>query len=959
MKHFYFALLLSAVLFSAATPAFAQDTSTQGTEFWVSFMSNGHKHHTAAPNNGNWILTQLLISAKRDCSGTINNPQTGWSTSFTVNANSITTIDIPEGEAYIDGTSEQVLNKGLQVISDDTVSVFCTNIAYLSFDASFVLPTQSLSDDYIIQTYNQSNVSSNFPYQKENQTSAFLIVATENGTTIDITPTTATLGGHPAGRPFTITLDKGQVYQVRSNKDDNERDLSGSRVTARNGRLIAVFNGNTLTSVPTNGSSFDHIFEQAMPLQSWGRSFVVTSSLEREKDYVKVTSASDNNRVFRNGELIATLQANESYIFELSNNQKSCFIETDAPAAVYLYNTTRGGNSIGDPSVVWIAPIEQRIDDITFSTFNNELIEIENHHVNVIVNSSDINRVYLDGDRIPASEFSAVNGTDQYSFARLTIRHGVHRLTCSNGFNAHVYGFGIAKGYAYLVGSRTIDLSTKVYMNGTAVAREETYEYCPDAPITFEAEVNNSNASILWDFGDGTTSRENPVDHVYVEKRIYEVVLTAVAKGSRSNDVSHYFVDTRTHTFIEQAELCRGDVYTEHGFNVTIANDTILETEIDNTLHPICKDSLLIYVTALDGFYASYSDTLCWRGDPFQYTEYGFDFLVDHPDTYTQHVTNPIPGGCDSIVDLTLIVTDRIISPNPIEYSDCAASFTWNGVTYTESGDYEQVLVSSMGCDSIVELHIFLDETLEGGTDTVTGQCHPYEWHGQIYDQTGFYTTTIPSLYGCDSIVHLDLSINMAADPSEIHPMDTLNDAPHWVISATEYEIHYYEFNVWDNNPDMVWDSVQWSLEGQSHWQLQPFGEGNSCCRVVVLDRVEDTVWLTAHIYDPCHPGESVERRYWLLCSFYGIDENDLPAFSCDIVPNPNNGQMDIVTSRLEGAVEVKVYDMTGLMVDQFTILATPENRHHYSLSNYHSGIYIMLFNNNGKQLVKTFVVTK
>ena len=192
MKRFYSTLLLFAVLFSATSPSFAQDTSTQGTEFWVSFMSNGHKHHTAAPNNGNWILTQLLISAKRDCSGTISNPQTGWSTSFTANANSITTIDIPESEAYIDGTSEQVLNKGLQVISDDTISVFCTNIAYLSFDASFVLPTQSLSDDYIIQTYDQSNVTSNFPYQKENQTSAFLIVATQDGTTIDITPTSRT-----------------------------------------------------------------------------------------------------------------------------------------------------------------------------------------------------------------------------------------------------------------------------------------------------------------------------------------------------------------------------------------------------------------------------------------------------------------------------------------------------------------------------------------------------------------------------------------------------------------------------------------------------------------------------------------------------------------------------------------------------------------------------------------------
>ncbi len=267
MKQAKFTILIFSVLFSITSASFAQDATTQGTEFWVSFMTNGHKYHPLAPNDGNWILTQLLISSKRDCSGTINNPQTGWTTSFSVTANSITTIDIPEDQAYVDGTSEAVVNKGLQVISDDTVSVYCTNIAYLSFDASYVLPIQGLADEYIIQTYDQSRNSGN-NYVTNNQTSAFLIVATQDNTVVDITPSVATLGGHAAGSSFTTVLNKGQVYQVRSTKEGDNRDLSGSRVMARNEKPIAVFNGNTLTSIPNNGSTLDHIFEQAMPLQS-------------------------------------------------------------------------------------------------------------------------------------------------------------------------------------------------------------------------------------------------------------------------------------------------------------------------------------------------------------------------------------------------------------------------------------------------------------------------------------------------------------------------------------------------------------------------------------------------------------------------------------------------------------------------------------------------------------------
>lgn len=962
MKHLkLLTLILLMGLLSQAVVA--QDASTQGTEFWLSFMSNGHKYHPDAPNNGNWVLIQVLISGKRDCNGTISNPDSGWSIPFEVQANHITTIEIPEGEAYIDATSEQVQNKGIQIISNDTISVFCTNIAHLSFDASYVLPIQSLSDEYIIQTYDQSYLTTAYSYQTTNQTSAFLIVATQNNTVVEITPSVGTLGGHAAGQTFSISLNKGQAYQVRSNNNSTHRDLSGSRVVTTNNKPIAVFNGNNLTAIPENGSSFDHIFEQAMPLQSWGRKFVVTSSLEREKDYVKITSADDNNQVFKNNELIATLNANESHIFELNSNEKSCFLESTNRAAVYLYHATRGGNSIGDPSVVWIAPIEQRIDEITFSTFNNENINIDTHHVNIIVNSSDVGSVYLDGDLLPSSDFESVIGNSNYSFTRKNIPHGVHHLQCNSGFNAHVYGFGVAKGYAYLVGSKTIDLSTQVHMNDVLVPKLDTYDYCPDKAITFKAIVNAANYNLIWDFGDGTTSTQNPITHTYDEKRVYEVTLTVTtAKGSMANEVSTYYVDTRINTFTEEAEICVGNTYTDHGFNLTITADTLLGTEINNELHPVCKDSLLIYVTALPAYYATYSEFLCWQGDPMTYTEHGFNLYIDHPGTYNDQITMSVSGSCDSIIDLNLVVTDRIVNPTPIEYNGCEDSFSWNGTTYTESGNYEQVLQSVIGCDSIIQLHIVLNKPIEGGTDTISESCSAIEWHGQLYNQAGFYTDTIQSIVGCDSIVHLDLNFALAADPSEIHSMDTLNQSPHWVITASEFEIRYYDFHLWDSNPDMEWDSVVWSLENnQSNWELRPFGESDRCCRVIVLNRVEDTVWLCANVYDPCHPGESIERRYWLVCTFYGIDDNNLStSASIDIVPNPNNGQMSIVFNRVTAAINVSVYDMKGLLIDRF---ALPNQDKPYTFSydmKYKkAGLYLFVFDYQGQTFTKKVIINE
>ena len=85
-------MVMLIVLFFNAPRVFAQNTSTQGKDFWLTFMQNGYKEHP----NGGWVENQVLISAKRSCTGIVSNPLTGWSQSFSVSANDITTIEIPE-----------------------------------------------------------------------------------------------------------------------------------------------------------------------------------------------------------------------------------------------------------------------------------------------------------------------------------------------------------------------------------------------------------------------------------------------------------------------------------------------------------------------------------------------------------------------------------------------------------------------------------------------------------------------------------------------------------------------------------------------------------------------------------------------------------------------------------------------------------------------------------------------
>ena len=846
------AILLSITLMAIILPnSHAQDASTQGKEFWLSFISNGFKYHPDIPSEG-WVRVQLLVSAKRSCGGTILNPNTGWRQDFTVEANNIFSIDLEENQVYIENSEyEQVVNKGLLITTTDTVSVYCANIATYSFDASYVLPTHGLAADYIIQTHEQSSGS-------YDPTSAFVIVATEDNTIVDITPSVKTLGSKPAGHEFSITLNRGQAYQVRSNQDImGNRDLSGSRVTSRDCKPIAVFNGNNLTLVPNSATSdSDCIFEQAMPLHSWGKKFVVTSSLDRNEDYVKITSAADNNEIYKNGTRLCTLDNGRSYTFRLSSSEKSCYLEASQTCAVYLYNTSSNNYGNGAPSMLWIAPVEQRIDAITFSTFNydHNNVNIANHYVNIIVESQDIDQVYLDGTLLDANQFVPVTGNGDYSFYRKSINHGVHHLSCPNGFNAHVYGFGRARGYAYMVGSKATDLSTTLTIDDVVVNHGDTLTHCNLTPMHFEADINYSNYEILWNLGDGSTSTSTSFVHTFSEHRLYQVSFTITT----------------------QENPCMGST------SVTT----------------------IFYIDMQNAPGQDFVDDVCFSG-PGVYTENGFNLYYDQPGVYTDSYSFTTENGCDSIVTLTLNVS----------------------------------------------------EILDGDMQYESGHCDAFEWNGNTYTESGIYNDTVLTPSGCYSISHLDLELDFTPNPTDIYPVDPANTAPHWVVTATEFQINSYDYTLQDINPSCEWDTVEWSLEDDVTWVIEPFGPKTQSCKIYVLNRIEDTVWLHAKVINGCHP-EGVDRRYWLVCSFYGIDDGLSGSGTFDVIPNPNHGQMTLDLKHLTGDISLKVYDMKGTLVDEQRYLNHDEAYTlSYSLPQASPGIYFFTLHAKEGTLTKKIVL--
>ncbi len=500
--------------------------STIGNDFWVTFL----------PNHNGSVNLSLIATGSSPCTGTVTNPYTNWTTEFEVSVGATTIINIPSNEAFSNGASDCVLNTSLHIVTSDFISLYASNFQEFTFDVTDVLPTPSLGSNYIIQTYpGEEGRGAMVQPSSDSRSlaqgcSEFAVIAVEDNTTVYITLTCDSQNGHYANQPFSVTLNTGECYQVKSITDGN---LSGSQISVSGNKKIAVFAGNSCANVPTNCPYCDHIVEQMLPVSSWGNHFVVTGSSMRTYDIVRVTAASDDCQIFINNSLVTTINERETYQFEISSDDPSLYLETSKPAMVYLYYVgSECAGQMGDPSMVIISPIEQRMDYVTFSTFNSGASQY--HFVNVITNTEDVNTVLLDGNNI-ASQFQTVSGNSDYSFARVAIEHGSHTLfTFGSGFVAHVYGLGDDESYAYSVGSNAAqELYTNILVNGQTAS--DDMNVC-DNTVIFDLNYNYDVSQVNWSFGDGQTGSGIPITHEFANLGDYPVSCDVYKLDGNGND---------------------------------------------------------------------------------------------------------------------------------------------------------------------------------------------------------------------------------------------------------------------------------------------------------------------------------------------------------------------------------------------------------------------------------------
>lgn len=411
-----------------------------GVDFWLCFMTN-YKNDTQNPKNA--LLLELFITGDEDAKVTISIGGIGFKKELFVKGGTVQSLVIdPLAEIRSQEVVEQ--DMAVHVSSDKPISVYGLNRRYQTTDTYMGLPTNVLGNEYRVMSYHLA----------ETLAPIFTIVGVEDNTLVEITPIAPTSTGRKQNTPFEVTLNKGDVYQVRSetqrivlrrfNVDEKKADLTGSHIKAN--KKIAVFSGHECTYVPAGPpriKACNHLVEQMPPLSSWGKHFYIGELRGRSKYTYRVLANYPNTKVFENSKQVAVLQPGE--YFE-KNTSENIQITADRPVLVAQYSQGfENGDKIGDPMMLLISPTQQFLRKYRFATPVNGSW---NHYVNVVVPNSAINTFELNGKKVSANKFVSL-GISRYSIAFLEVPFGTHYITANEPFGMYSYGFGFGEVDAY------------------------------------------------------------------------------------------------------------------------------------------------------------------------------------------------------------------------------------------------------------------------------------------------------------------------------------------------------------------------------------------------------------------------------------------------------------------------------------------------------------------------------
>ncbi len=489
-KHRSIIYLFIAFLACFIQQAGAQNLSNKGREFWV-----GYGHHQFMESGTNTQEMVLYLSAEAQAATVkVSLNGTAWSRTYFVPANSVistgtttpiagtpgagpfTAAPIPKAGTYdarlytvpcgflppgtACGGEGQFSNKGLHIESDVPIVAYAHIYGSASSGATMLMPVETWGYSYITLNSKQNYAANCFSWA--------YVIAQQNNTVVEITPSQTTRFPRTANVPFTVTLNKGDIYQIMAGPEtgSSKPEFSGTKFKSIANAAgvcypVAVFAGSSRTSNPfaCGSGGGDNDNQQCFPSQAWGKRYLTTptSSSTIASTFMtnayKIAVKDPTTVVKRNGVQIplATLQSGTYYYYESSTAD---YIESDKPVMVAQYMT--GGScmsgGVGDPEMMYISPIEQGIKRIGF--FRNNLESIQVNYLTLTIPTAGLLSLSIDGSSTFNHTYPHPN-LPGYTVVvkRWSAAQAQSTARSDSAFTAITYGLGSVESYGYNAGT--------------------------------------------------------------------------------------------------------------------------------------------------------------------------------------------------------------------------------------------------------------------------------------------------------------------------------------------------------------------------------------------------------------------------------------------------------------------------------------------------------------------------
>ena len=171
-------------------------------------------------------------------------------------------------------------------------------------------------------------------------------------------------------------------------------------------------------------------------------------------------------------------------------------------------------------------------------------------------------------------------------------------------------------------------------------------------------------------------------------------------------------------------------------------------------------------------------------------------------------------NNCGQSSPASIAIAQHLPSNTTLTVSTCNP-YTFNGQTYAQSGTYSYLGSTIWGCDSIITLNLTITPTITSSVNA--DACGSYPWNGQTLTNSGVYIDSLQTSAGCDSVVTLNLNI---------YPIDAIT------IDSTVLDA-------------FIWNGTNYTTSGT---YTQFFTSINGCDSTVTINLTIEDSGLTHHL---------------------------------------------------------------------------------------------------------------